>query len=214
VAADWLGAIGPRGRVEARSGRERIWSSSGSVRWTSTCWNAADVDDAEELRHARSASAAIGSRVDRLGGHARTARPNLGVSTATPRRVGLTGTAKGAVDDEAGVLGEQRVPWTEADSEEHVERRAADEGRLVARHAVAVAEDDRRAARSDREAGSSSASVKWSPAQRKTRASVRLLASLSGARKYDARSSSVPSPSRSMTFTASATADGLATVSR
>ena len=50
--------------------------------------------------------------------------------------------------------------------------------------------------------------AKWSPAQRKTRASVRLLASLSGARKYEASSSSVPSPSRSMTCTASATIDG------
>ena len=87
------------------------------------------------------------------GPRGRTSAP----AAATPARAAQRDGQR-IVDDQAGILGDQRVVGAEADPEQRVERRAADEGRLVARNAVAVAEDEGRAPRADRQPGDASAS--------------------------------------------------------
>ena len=92
MAAAWLGAIGPRGRVDARSGRERMWSSSGAVRCTSSLGDA-PMSTTPTRRALSIGCDAIGTPGGLPRGQERTPRPYRGVSTATPRCVRLSGTA-------------------------------------------------------------------------------------------------------------------------
>ena len=162
VAAAWLGAIGPRGRVGARSGRARIWSSSGSVRCTSSRGSAADVDDAEESRAVRSArvgdrgagSIAAWPREDARGRPSARARRR-------PRRVPLSGTASASstMRPESSVISVSSGPRlirNRASRAELLMKAASSPGT-----AVAVAEDEGGAARADRQPGDVGG-AKWS----------------------------------------------------
>ena len=200
----------PAGRVGARSGRARIVEPVRIGAVHEQPGSAADVDDAEESR------ALHRLRGDRDAGWlaARPREDARGRASARARRRRVacrsagTASASSTMRPESSVISVSSGPRlirNRASSAELLMNAASSPGRpsLSPRMKGVLPEPT----------GSrvTVGVAKWSPAQRKTRASVRLLASLSGARKYVASSSSVPSPSRSMACTASATSAGSAT---